>query len=160
TQKALETVAELGDHLTKAKLTRADALKDLASVTERLKEQARELSKNPTLRSMEKAARNPTTGGVHVSADLQKQIDSLQKSLEKQATSADPKPLNTFTHDLQKAKEAAAGLPDSNPASGDAAREQLEKTLSDLAKRAKDLGLALPSLEEAIAALAASQTDQ
>ena len=53
-----------------------------------------------------------------------------------------------------------AALPDSNSASGDAAREKLEKALSDLAKGAKDLGLALPSLEEAMAALAASQTDQ
>jgi hypothetical protein len=160
TRKALDSVVELGDHLAKAKLTRAEALKDLASVTEKLKDQAKELSKNPTLRAMEKAAHSPNTGGMHGAADLQKQIESLQKSLEKQAAGADPKALDKFSKELQKAKEAAAALPDSNSAQGDAAREQLEKTLSNLAKGAKDLGLALPSLEEAIAALAASQTDQ
>lgn len=160
TRQALESVAELGDHLAKAQLTRADALKDLASVTEKLKEQARELNNNPTLRAIEKAARNPTTGGVQGSADLQKQIESMQKALEKQAGGADPQALTKFGDDLKKAKDAAAGLPDSNSASGDAAREQLQKSLSDLASRAKDLGLALPSLDEAIAALAASQTDQ
>ncbi|MFO1500548.1 MAG: hypothetical protein U1G07_19555 [Verrucomicrobiota bacterium] len=160
TKQALESVAELGDHLAKATLTRAEALRDLASVTEKLKEQTKELGKNPAIKAMEKAARNPNTGGVQGSADLQKQIDSLQKSLEKQAAGADPKSIEKFSRDIQKAKEAAAGLPDSNSASGDAAREQLEKTLSDLSNRAKDLGLSLPSLEEAIAALASSQTDQ
>lgn len=160
TRQALESVVELGDHMAKAKLTRSEALKDLANVTEKLREQARELSKNPTLRALEKTARSPNTGGVHGAADLQKQIESLQKSLEKQAAGADPKLLEKFSQELQKAKEAAAALPDSNSAQGDAAREQLEKTLSDLAKGAKDLGLSLPSLEEAIAALAASQTDQ
>ena len=97
TRQALDSVAEVGDHLAKAKLTRADALKDLASVTEKLKEEARELSKNPALKAMEKAARSPNTGGVHGSADLQKQIDSLQKSLEKQAAAADPKSLEKFS---------------------------------------------------------------
>ncbi len=160
TTKALETVAELGEHLAKAQLTRSDALRDLASVTEKLKDQAKELMQNPAFRAMEKAARNPNTGGVQGSADLQKQIESLQKSLEKQASGADPKALDKFSEELQKAKEAASGLPDSNSAAGDAAREQLEKTLSNLAKQAKDLGLSLPSLDEAIAALAASQTDQ
>jgi hypothetical protein len=160
TRKALESVEELGDHLAKAKLTRADALKDLANVTDKLREQARELSKNPNLKALEKSARSPNTGGVQGSADLQKQIESLQKSLEKQAAGADPKSLEKFSQALQKAKEAASALPDNNSAQGDAAREQLEKTLSDLAKGAKDLGLSLPSLEEAIAALAASQTDQ
>jgi chemotaxis protein histidine kinase CheA len=160
TRQALESVEELGDHLARAKLTRADALKDLANVTDKLREQARELSKNPSLKALEKSARSPNTGGVQGSADLQKQIESLQKSLEKQAAGADPKSLEKFSQALQKAKEAASALPDNNSAQGDAAREQLEKTLLDLAKGAKDLGLSLPSLEEAIAALAASQTDQ
>ena len=160
TRQALDSVAELGDHLAKASLTRSDALRDLASVTEKLKEQAKDLGKNPAFKALERAARNPTTGGVQGSADLQKQIESLQKSLEKQAAGADPRSMQKFSEDLKKAKEAASALPDSNSASGDAAREQLEKTLSDLSNRAKDLGLSLPSLEQAMAALAASQTDQ
>lgn len=160
TRKALEAVTELGDHLAKAQLTRADALKDLASVTEKLKEQAKELSQNPALKALEKAARNPNTGGVQSPADLQKQIDSLQQSLEKQAAGADPASLEKFGQELHKAKQAAAGLPNSDSAAADAAREQLERSLANLARQAADMGLSLPSLEEAIAALAASQTDQ
>jgi hypothetical protein len=53
----MENVAELGDLLTKAKLTRADALKDLANVTEKLRQQAKELTQNPALKRMEQAAR-------------------------------------------------------------------------------------------------------
>jgi hypothetical protein len=160
TRTALDTVAELGDHLAAAKLTRNDALKDLASVAEKLKDQAKELSKNPVLKTMEKAARNPNTGGVQGAADLQRQIESLQKSLEKQAAGGDPKTLQQLSKELQKAKEAASALADSQSGSGDAARDQLEKSLSDLGKRASDLGISLPSLDEAVAALAASQTDQ
>ena len=51
--------------------------------------------------AMEKAARNSNTGGVPGSAELQKQIESLQKSLEKQAAGADPKNLEKFLQDLQ-----------------------------------------------------------
>jgi hypothetical protein len=160
TQKALDSVADLGDHLAKAKLTRADALKDLASVTEKLKDQAKELNNNPSLKAVERAAHNPTTGGMEGAADLQKKIESLQKSLENAAGKADPKALDKLSDELQKAKAAAATLPDSSTPEGQAARNQLEKSLSDLARSAKDLGISLPSLDQAIAALAASQADQ
>src|SRR6185295_9809189 len=43
TQKALETVSELGDQLTKKTLTRSEALKDLANVAEKLKDQLKEM---------------------------------------------------------------------------------------------------------------------
>lgn len=160
TRKGLDSVAELGDHLAKASLTRAEALKDLANVAEKLKDQAKEFAKNPTLKAMEKAARDPNTGGMKGAAELQKQIEALQKTLEQQAKGADPKALEKFAQDLKKAKDAASGLPDSNLSDNQAARDQLERSLSDLAKSAKDLGLNLPSLEEAINALANSQTDQ
>ena len=110
TQKSLENVAELGDHLAKAQVTRAEALKDLSSVTEKLKEQVRELGRNPVFQSMEKAARSVERGGTPSSAELQKQIDSLQKSLGDQAK--DPNALDKMKRDIQQAKEAAASLPD------------------------------------------------
>ena len=54
----------------------------------------------------------------------------------------------------------AANLSDKSGSAGDAARRQLNKTLSDLAPMAQDLGLQLPDLNEAITALANSQFDQ
>jgi hypothetical protein len=133
-------------------------LKDLSSVTEKLKEQVRELGRNPVFQSMEKAARSVDRGGTPSSAELQKQIDSLQKSLGDQAK--DPNALDKMKRDIQQAKEAAASLPDKDSPGGAEAHEKLAQTLSDLARQATEMGLALPALEEAIAALAASQTDQ
>lgn len=158
TRQALDTVAELGDHLAKANLTRTDALKDLASVTEKIKEQAHELGRNPALKSMERAARSAHKAGTPGNADLQKQIESLEKTLGNAA--ADSKALEKLKEDLQKAKQAAAGLPNSNSPDTAEARQQLADSLANLSQQAKDLGLSLPSLEEAIAALSASQTDQ
>lgn len=158
TRQALDSVVELGDHLAKAQLTRNDALKDLASVTEKLKEQARELGKNPAFKALERAARSSDKGGLPSSADLQKQIESLKQSLGKEP--ADSKALEKLQRELHKATEAAGGLPDKDSAQADAARDQLSKMLADLAKQAQDIGVPLPSLEEAIAALAASQIDQ
>lgn len=158
TRQALDSVVELGDHLTKAQLTRSEALKDLASATDKLKEQAKELGKNPAFKTLERSARNSNKGGTPGPADLQKQIEAMEKALGNQA--ADSKAIEKLKNDLQKAKEAAAGLPDKESANGDAARDQLSQALSDLVQQAKDLGISLPSLDEAIAALAASQTDQ
>ncbi len=158
TRQSLESVAELGDHLAKAQLTRAEALKDLSSVAEKLKEQMRELGRNPAFQSMEKAARSVERGGTPGSAELQKQIDSLQKALSDQAK--DPNALDKFKKDVQSARETAANMPDKDSPGGAEAAEKLTQTLSNLSRQATDMGLSLPALEEAIAALAASQTDQ
>src|SRR6185436_16597564 len=61
--------------------------------------------------------------------------------------------------ELQKVQQAAANLPDKDSAAGAKARQQMADALSDLAKQARDVGQALPGLEEAIAALQANQTD-
>src|SRR3954468_11123830 len=58
TKKAIEQVHDLGDYMGKAQLSRTDALKDLASVTEKLKEQTREMMKNQAIKNLERAARS------------------------------------------------------------------------------------------------------
>ena len=157
TQKALEEVNDLGAHLNQAKLTKSEALKDLASMTEKLKEQAKDLAKNPALKNLEKAARTSSKGGSP-SADLQKQMDNLAKQLG--ANASNPEALEQFRKDLEQAKEMAANLPKGNDAAAKEAQEKMEASLADLAKQAKDLGLDLPSLSEAIAALQNAMPDQ
>lgn len=158
TRKALETVAELGDQLTKAQLTRNDALKDLANVTEKLKAEAKDLGKNPALKPLERMSRSSNRGSAASSAELHKQIDALREALGNKT--AEPEALEKFKQKLQQAKEAAGGLPDKDGAARDAAKDDLAQSLSNLSKEARDLALSLPSLDEAIAALAASQIDQ
>jgi len=157
TEKALNSVKELGDQLSQAKLTRAEALRDLASATERLKDQAKDLAKDPALRKMEQAARSPTGRSSTSNADLQKQIDSVQKQLGN--PNATPDALDKLQKELQQLQKAAAGLP-GNDSAGQQQKEQMSQSLSDLAKRAQELGLSLPSLDEAIKALENSQIDQ
>ncbi len=157
TEKALHSVKELGDQLSQARLTRAEALRDLASATERLRDQAKDLAKDPGLRKLEQAARSPTGRSSTSNADLQKQIDSMQKQLGN--PNATPDALDKLQKELQQLQKAAAGLPGNDPASQQQ-KEQMSQSLSDLAKRAQELGLSLPSLDEAIKALENSQIDQ
>lgn len=158
-RRTLEAVAEMGDHLARAQLTRAEALKDISSVTEKLKDQVRELGRNPALKSMEKAARSSTDrGGTQSPADLQKKLDELQQALENQPKDADA--MEKFKQKVEQAAQMAAHLPDKDSPASAEAMEKMAQTLSDLSRQAMEMGLSLPALEEAMAALAASQTDQ
>jgi predicted transcriptional regulator len=156
TEQALETVAELGEHLTQAKLTRSDALRDLTSATEKLREQAHDLSENPALKRLEQAARE-SSGGTPSPGDLQKQMDALQKAMGQSA--GDPDKLDDLQKKLQKLQQSAANLPDKDSAAGKAASKQLAEALSELARQAREAGVNLPDLENAIASLKDQKAD-
>jgi len=158
TQKALGEVKELGDQLAKLRLNRTEALRELASVTEKLKDQTRELGKDAAIRKLERAARSQTGQSSQSPGELQKQIDSMQKQLGN--PNATPEALDKLQKELQKMQQAAAGLPDNDSAAAQQQKEQMSQAMSDLAKKAEELGLSLPSLEEAMKALEAGQIDQ
>src|SRR5438132_547427 len=61
-EKAMGSIVELGDELSKAKLSRTEALREVAKVTDRLQETANELKQNPALKNLEQARRSPTGG--------------------------------------------------------------------------------------------------
>ena len=157
TQKALADVAEIGSQLQRANLTRGQALRDLASVTEKLQEQARELGQNPAFKPLEKAARE--TGGTgNQSADaLQQKMDALQKALGNSA--ANPDKLDKISRDMKKAQQEMAKLPEKDFAAAQAAREQISQALSQLSKELSDMGQQLTGLDEAMRALENNQTD-
>src|SRR5207248_10537580 len=106
TQKALETVADMGDKLGRANLTRTEALRDLASVTDKLSQQAKELGQNPAFKPLERAARESAGSGSQSPEGLQKQMDALQKPLGN--ADGKPDPREKITSDLQKAQEDPA----------------------------------------------------
>jgi len=157
TQKTMESVASLGDQLAKQNLTRSDALKDLANVAEKLKEQLKEMGKNPELKRLEQAARNTTGGDSQSASALQKQIESLQNQLG--SPTGNPDSLDKLKKNLEKLQQAARGLADKNSPGADAERQKLSDSLSALSKQMQDMGLQLPQLDQAINALAANQTD-
>ncbi|HKQ38333.1 MAG TPA: hypothetical protein VJ063_09660 [Verrucomicrobiae bacterium] len=157
TQKALADVAEVGNELQKANLTRSQALRDLASVSEKLKEQARELGDNPAFKALERASRESSGSGNQSAEALQQKIDALQKSMGNAAANSDK--LDKISSNMKNAQKEMAKLPDKDSAAAQLAREQMSQALSELSKELSDMGQALPMLDEAIKALQNNQTD-
>jgi hypothetical protein len=155
TQKALESVADLGDRLTVKPMSRSEALKDLANVAERLKDQVKEMGRDPGLRKMEQAARASGGSESQTASGIQKQLDALQKQMGKPV--GNPEALDKLKKDLEKLTEAARGLADKGPDATEAERQKLSEALSALSKEMQDAGVDLPQIDEAIQALAANQ---
>ena len=158
TEKTMQSVAELGDQLAKANLTRSEALKDLANATEKLKDQLKEIAKDPAIQKLEQAARNPGNRDAQTAAGLQKQMESLQKQLGDKHAS--PEAMDKLQKDLEKLQEAAKAMSTPNSGATDADKQKLSASLSSLSQQAQQMGMNLPQLDEAIAALAANQTDR
>lgn len=158
TRKAMDEVRELGEKLQNAKLTRDDALRDLAKVTESMKQQALDLAKNPALRKLEKAARNSGTGPNETPASLQKQIDSLQKALGDKADQGEA--LRDLKKQLDKLQQDAKGLADKSGAAAEEAKQQLAKSLAELSRQAESMDMPMESLADAAEALRNADIDQ
>lgn len=157
TQKSIENVAELGEKFGKASLTPAEALRDLASMAQRLEQQAKELGQKPELRPLAARERDSGSAGAQTPEALQKQIDALQNALGKAAANSDK--LDKMRDQLNDAQKALSAAGDKDSAAADAARQKLAQSLSELSKSMKEMGQNLEGLEEAIAALQKNQTD-
>jgi hypothetical protein len=156
TEKAMDAVNDLGDQFAKKALTRTEALKDLAKVTDQLKDQMQDLNSDPALKRMQQAARAQESSGSDDSAQLQKQLEEAQKQLGN--STATPQDIDKLNQELSKLQQQAQAEQDQNGNLGQAAKEQLSQSLAALAKQAQDLGLNVPNLDQAVQALAASQT--
>jgi len=158
TRSALEAVQELGQRLGKMQLTRQEALKDLASVTDRLEQQLRELGRDPALRRLDEGSRAGPDGEARTPEGLRQQMEALQRELGRQADQSDG--LERLMQELQDIQSAAAGLADANGSQAEALRQQMSQALADLGKQAEEMGLDLAGLDEAMEALAQGQVDQ
>src|SRR6185295_10846 len=156
TKKSLEAVSELGDKLQKASLTRSDALKDLANASDKLKEQLKELGKDPGLKKLEQAARSPG-GSQSQNANGTQKPDQSQKDAANQANSDK---LEKLQKEAEKIQDAAKALANKTGDGADAERQKLSAQLSSLSQEAAQAGVQLPQLDDAIAALAANDTDR
>ena len=160
TQKTVEKVEELGQQLQKVSLTKAEALKDIANVREKVVQEAKELDRAGALKPLERAAKEQSANHGSQSPDaLQKQMDALQKSLGNNSAN-DPAKMDKFEQDFAKAQQLAANLPDKDSPEGKAAREQLSQMLSNLSQQMKDAGLPMENLEDALKALQQGNIDQ
>jgi len=158
-RKNLEDVKELGERLGQIKLTREDALKDLAKATDQLRQQATDLARNPALRKLEKAARTPGGTSQQTTSQLQKQMEALQKQVGNKGP--DTEGAKDLQKELDKLKEAAKAMADNSSAEAKATQQrQLANLANELARKAEEMGLSMPSLDEAVAAMKGAQIDQ
>lgn len=148
-REALEAAGDLGERLSQAKLTKADALRDLANATRRLEEEARQLDADPALRKLQQAARSPSGANNSAAANpaLQKQLEKLQQSVGNNT----PDAMDKLARQLEQAQQMAAGM---QGGSQDAAGQQaLSQALQQLAQNAASMGLDLASLNTALDAM-------
>jgi uncharacterized protein with von Willebrand factor type A (vWA) domain len=156
TQKAMEAVNELGDQLTKKPLTRSEALKDIASITDRLQDQMKELGKDPAMKRLEQAARSSGGENSPDAARLQKQIDEAQKQLGN--PTGTPDQMDKLEKELAKVQEAAKAAADKDGNMSQSDKEKISQSMAALSKEAQEMGVQMPNLDQAIEALAANQT--
>lgn len=157
TKKSLESVAELGDELNHKVLTRSEALKDVASVSDKLKQQLNEIAKDPGLKKLEQAARASSGANNQTASGQPKAMDALQKQ---GANANQPEALDKLQNDLEKLQEAAKALANKTGADAEAERQKLSASLASLSQQAAEAGVQLPQLDEALEALAQNETDR
>ncbi len=157
-KKALDETVELGQQLQKAKLTRDEALKNIAKVTDKLKEEARDLAKNPGLQRMQQAAKTSGQDQAPTPEQLQKQIDDMKDKLGEDPPST--KELDKLQSELEKMQSAASDMMNKTGSEAEAAKQAMSQALSNLMKQAQAAGLDSAKLEEAMNALKAGKADQ
>ncbi len=150
-REALTSLANTGAELERKTPTRAEALRNLEGLADKLREQARELGSNPALQRLEQAARPPEAAP----AELRQQIDSLRQQLGGAAGA--PEKLDALRARLDALQPAAQAAAQPNAAGNPGASQNLAEALSALAREAREMGIQSPALDDAIAALAANQ---
>jgi len=157
TEKTMEAITNLAEQLARQPTTRSEALKDLANMSEKLKDQLKDMSKDPSFKKLEQAARTSSGTDSQSPSGLQKQMESLQKQLG--SPSGNPEALDKIKKELEKLQESAKGMADKNSAGSEAERQKVSEALSALSKQVQEMGMQLPQLDEAIQAMQANQTD-
>jgi hypothetical protein len=157
TRKSLESIEELGKELARRPLTRDEALRDLAKLTEQVDQDLQDLARKPGVRSLQKTARSGSSDSPASANELQKRLDALQKQMN--GKSPEPDALEKLAENLRKAQKAASAM-GQNSDGMEAAKAELAKSLAEMAQQAANLGAAVPNLEEALEALQAGQIDQ
>lgn len=155
TQKAMDAVNQLGEQLAKKTMTRTEAVKDLAKVAEQVKEEMKQLTKEPAVRRMEEAARSAGENSPE-NAQLKKQVEEAQKKMGD--STATPDNLDKMNKEMSKLQDSAKADSDKNGGLSQNEKEQLSQSLGALAKQAQAMGMNMPNLDQAIQALAASDT--
>lgn len=158
TRESLEDVQELGRQLGKVKLDREAALQRLASMTDRIEQQLREMAKEPAMRKLSAGERVSSAGEGKTAEGLQKQMEALQQELGKAAGQA--KELGEMQDKLEQLRQAASELATAESGEAEAMKEHMASAMAELASQAGAMGLDVAGLQEAMEALQSGDMGQ
>ena len=152
TESAMADVAELATQLSKGKLKRSNALRNLAKVTEKLKKEHTSLDRKPALKRMQKAARTPAESASPKNLNaMQKRMDTLKQQMGENATPSSD--LQEMQRELDQLKQTASGLQSPEGGMNEALKQSLTQQLGEMAQRAAQTGISSEQLEAALANL-------
>lgn len=157
TEETMLSVKELGEKLQTTRLTRADALDKIASVTEKLKAETKDLNENPAFKRLRQASRAAFNNSGQV-AELQKKIQALQQKMEGNSGNTDA--LQEMKKQLEQLQKAAANLNSNEGGITSEMQRQTAESMANLSQIAQEQGISLPDLEEAFAAWQSGEIDQ
>lgn len=157
TQKALEAVEATGQKLAGAGLNRAEALQELASVTDKLKMELNNLGKDPALKRLERSARGSSTISPANAAAIQQQMEALQKQIG--TPTGNPESMSKIKQALEELRKQAAAQAQSAGGPSEDQKQQMSSALSALSRQMQDIGLDAPMIDAAMEALAANNTE-
>jgi hypothetical protein len=148
-REALDATAALAERLSGAKLSKAEALQDLASAAKRLEEESRQLDADPGLRRLQQAARSPSPAGSQSPASqaLRKQLEKLKENLP----GASPEALEKLAQQLSQAQKMAAAMQGAQTSPD--SQKSLAQALQQLAQNSSQLGANLDGLNQALEAM-------
>ena len=157
TKEAMLSVEELGKKLQTTKLTRAESLDKIASVAEKLRAETKELDENPAFKRLRQASRALSNDSSQV-AELQKKIQALQQKMK--SNSGNPDALQEMKNQLEQLQQAAVGQNSNEGGITPEMRQQTVESIANLSQMAREQGISLPDLEEALAAWQSGEIDQ
>lgn len=158
TEKAMVSMDELGKRLTSAKLTRAEAMERIASVTDELSDEAKNLGENPAFRRMQRQAKTPSGAPSSTAKSLQRQMDALRQKMK--AAGADSKAMEAMKQQLNQLQRAASGMNGEEGGMTSEMKRQAADSMASLSQMAKQQGMAMPDLEAAMSAFKQGEVDQ
>ena len=158
-KESLQALEALGAALSKAQLTRQNALKEVASVRENEEKEMQRWGENPAIKRMQQAARSPS-GSLSPSqaTQMQQQVQDMEENLGAQeGLKAE---LETLQKKLQSMAQRLAAAASEQGAMDPSAEQAMRDQLNQLAQQAAEMGRSSQALEATMQSLATAQPGQ
>ncbi len=157
TEQSLTAIDELGKLFQKQQLSREQALRDLAKISDSVADQESDLRKDPALKRIQQAARQ--NSGANQSLDsMQKEMADLQRQLDNKNLDSDK--VSDLKDQLQKMQEEAASMANNGSQSNDSKMSEMANSMQSMMSEAEAMGINTSDLKSALEALKNADVDK